>query len=248
MSRRCLSNAIGCLLLVLLLSSRLIAQKDNLPFPAFEKITTRQGLSGDEVYRMTQDKMGFLWFLTGNGLNRFDGYTFKIFDYNPLDSNSILNNLFFSLKPDQRGLLWMNSESRGIYSFNPLTGLFRNYRNQSKNKNSLASDQTEDLVIDKKGNVWIATMRGLDKLDPATDCFTHFIHSDKDKSRISNSRIFSMCLDEDDNLWMVTGRPGIDYFDTQTGKLIRHFDFGSSDKPGEDWTSVHTYEVNTWLR
>ena len=245
MSRRCLSNAIGCLLLVLLLSSRLIAQKDNLPFPAFEKITTRQGLSGDEVYRMTQDKMGFLWFLTGNGLNRFDGYTFKIFDYNPLDSNSILNNLFFSLKPDQRGLLWMNSESRGIYSFNPLTGLFRNYRNQSKNKNSLASDQTEDLVIDKKGNVWIATMRGLDKLDPATDCFTHFIHSDKDKSRISNSRIFSMCLDEDDNLWMVTGRPGIDYFDTQTGKLIRHFDFGSSDKPGEDWTSVHTYEVNT---
>ncbi|HKC37543.1 MAG TPA: two-component regulator propeller domain-containing protein, partial [Chitinophagaceae bacterium] len=245
MSRHCLFNAIGSLLLILLLSSDLIAQKDQFPFPAFEKITTRQGLSDNEVYQVTQDKMGFIWFLTNNGLNRYDGYSFKTYDYNPLDSNSMSANLFFSLKPDLRGLLWMNTESSGIYSFNPLTGLFHNYRNKPKNKNSLADDRTQDLAIDKKGNVWIATMSGLDKLDPVTNSFTHYVHSDNDKSGISHNKIFSICIDEDDNLWMVTGTPGIDYFNTQTGKLIRHFDFGSSDNPGEDWSSAHPYEVNT---
>jgi len=245
MGRHCLFKTFGCLLLISFLSLKLIAQNDAFPFPAFEKITTRQGLSDNEVYRMTQDKMGFLWFLTNNGLNRYDGYAFKIYDYNPLDSNSILANGFYSLKPDRRGLLWMNSESSGIYSFNPVTGLFHNYRNKPKNKNSLASDQTQDLVIDKKGNVWIATMNGLDKLDPSATCFTHYVHSDNEKSGISHNKIFSICLDEDDNLWMVTGTPGIDYFNTQTGKLIRHFDFGSSDNPVEDWSSVHSYEVST---
>jgi ligand-binding sensor domain-containing protein len=187
-----------------------IAQDKSFPFPPFEKITTSQGLSDNEVHRMTQDKMGFLWFLTNNGLNRYDGYNFKIYDYNPLDSNSISANLFFSLKQDLRGLLWMNTESSGIYSFNPLTRLFYNYRNKPKNKNSLADDQTQDLAIDKKGNVWIATMSGLDKLDPVTNSFTHYVHSDNDKSGISHNKIFSICIDEDDNLWMVTGTPGID--------------------------------------
>ena len=66
-----------------------------------------------------QDKQGFVWLLTSNGLNRFDGYTFKIYDYNPSDSNSIAAGLFYSLEQDKNGILWMNSESQGIYSFNP---------------------------------------------------------------------------------------------------------------------------------
>ena len=245
MSHRCLSNSMGCLLLVQLLSSSLIAQKDNFPFPAFEKITTQHGLSDNEVYRVTQDKMGFLWFLASNGLNRYDGYTFKIYDYNPKDSNSITSNLFYSLEEDQKGLLWMNSESNGIYSFNPLTGLFVNYRSDPKSKNSLSNSQTTDLAVDKKGNVWIATVSGLDRLDPVTGSFTHYLHSEKGGPVISNNRIYSITIDEDDNLWLVTGSPGIDYFNTHTGKLIRHFEFGSSANPDQDYWSNHTYNVYT---
>ncbi|HEX7846615.1 MAG TPA: two-component regulator propeller domain-containing protein [Chitinophagaceae bacterium] len=232
-------------MLLLLLSPKLIAQKDAFPFPAFEKITTRQGLSDNSVYRVTQDKMGFLWFLTFNGLNRYDGYSFRIYDYDPKDSNSITANFFYSLEQDPKGLLWMNSESNGIYSFNPQTGLFVNYRNDPKNRNSLVSNQTTDLAVDKDGNIWIATSSGLDKLNPATKTFTHFVHSEKSNSVISDNRVYSITIDEDDNLWLVTGNPGIDYFNTHTGKLIRHFDFGSSENPDEDYWSNHTYSVNT---
>jgi Signal transduction histidine kinase len=229
-----------------------MAQDKSFPFPPFEKLTTRQGLSDNEVYQVTQDKMGFIWILTHNGLNRYDGYSFKTYDYNPLDSNSITTGYFYSLEQDARGLLWMNSQTHGIYSFNPVTGLFNNYRHEPNNTNSLADDQTTQLVIDKKGNIWIGTMNGLDKLEPATKQFTHFTAHEKRNEVISNNKVFSISIDEDDNLWLVTGSPGIDYFNTKTGKLIRHFDFGSSDNPGDDWQN-HPYEVcrgkngNMWI-
>ncbi len=229
-----------------------MAQDKSFPFPPFEKLSTRQGLSDNEVYQVIQDKMGFIWVLTYNGLNRYDGYSFKTYDYNPIDSNSITAGYFYSLEQDARGLLWMNSLTHGIYSFNPVTGLFNNYRHEPNNANSLADDQATQLVIDKKGNIWIGTMNGLDKLEPATKQFTHFTAHGKRNEVISNNKVFSISIDEDDNLWLVTGSPGIDYFNTRTGKLIRHFDIGSSNDPADDWQN-HLYEVcagkngNMWI-
>ena len=251
MSRTSLSKIFVCLLFILL-SVNLLAQDNSFPFPPFEKLTTRQGLSDNEVYQVTQDKMGFIWILTYNGLNRYDGYSFKIYDYNVKDSNSISANYFYSLEQDPKSLLWMNSETNGIYSFNQVTGLFYNYRHGPKNKNSLADDQTSQLVVDKKGNIWIGTMSGLDKLETATKQFTHFTSGETKDAGISNNKVYSISIDEDDNLWLVTGSHGIDYFNTKTGRLIRHFDFGSSDNPGDDWGN-HLYEVcagkngNMWI-
>ena len=91
---------------VLLFSASLPAQDISFPFPPFEKLTTRQGLSDNEVYQVTQDKMGFIWILTHNGLNRYDGYSFKTYDYNPLDSNSISAGIFYSLEQDPNGLFY----------------------------------------------------------------------------------------------------------------------------------------------
>ena len=56
------------LLQFILSSFYLLTQKNLFPFPPFEKITTRQGLSDNEVYQVMQDKQGFIWLLTGNGL------------------------------------------------------------------------------------------------------------------------------------------------------------------------------------
>jgi len=250
---RCLSNAFGCLLLLLLIPSNLIAQKDQFPFPVFEKITTSQGLSSNGIDKILQDRQGFLWFITGSGLNRYDGYNFKNYGYDASDSNSIAHGLFYSLVQDKNGLLWINSENDGIYSFDPQKEKFVNYRNDLGNANSLADDLTQGLVTDKKGNVWIATHNGLDKFEPSANHFTHYNHRDNDSTTISDNKIFSICTDEEDNLWLTTGKPGIDYFNSHTGKLIRHFSFGSSATPVEDWSSPHTYGVfkgrngNVWI-
>lgn len=252
MSRRYLFKSIFYLH-VLLLPANLPAQDKSFPFPPFEKLTTRQGLSDNEVYQVTQDKMGFIWVLAHNGLNRYDGYSFKNYEYNPQDSNSITGGLFYSLEQDSKGLLWLNTETNGIYSFNPVTGIFYKYRNVPNNSNTLADDQTTQLVIDKKDNIWIGTMSGLDKLEPATKRFTHFTSGEKKDAGISNNKVYSVSIDEDDNLWLVTASPGIDYFNTKRGKLIRHFDFGSSDNPFDDYWQNHLYGIcsgkngNMWI-
>ena len=242
MGRRYLFKTCICLY-IHLFSADLLAQKDNFPFQQFERITKEDGLSGNSVYEVLQDKKGFLWFLTGSGLNRYDGYNFKIYDYDPADSNSFSGGLFYSLVQDKNGLLWFNNETDGISSFNPSTEKFFHYRNNTKDKNSLVDDQTTGLVADKAGNIWIATQSGLDKLDPRSNTFTHITHQQNKETSLSNNFISAITIDEDDNLWLVTAEPGLDYFNTQTQKLIQHFNFGSSSNPIEDW-NIHPYRAN----
>ena len=251
MNRLCLFKSI-LYLHVLSFSANLLAQKDNFPFQQFERITTDNGLSHKEVYEVIQDKMGFLWFLTGNGLNRYDGYNFKTYSYDPADSNSLTAGWFYSLVQDKNGILWMNGDAEGIFSFNPVTEKFLHFRNNPKNKNSLQDDRTAGLVADQKGNIWIATQTGLDKLDPLTNTFTHITHESNKETNLSNNYFSAIAIDEEDNLWLATANPGLDYFNTITQKLIQHFDIGSSPDPREDW-NIHPYAAdvgrngNIWI-
>src|SRR5690606_37335574 len=80
----------------------------------FDQIGLEQGLSQSTVYAITQDKYGFMWFGTQDGLNRFDGYSFLIFKNNPDDSNSISNNNIKALLFDSRGALWIGTEGGGL--------------------------------------------------------------------------------------------------------------------------------------
>jgi ligand-binding sensor domain-containing protein/signal transduction histidine kinase len=232
-----------CLFTTLFIGVNALTQKNLFPFPAFEKISSDNGLSYNEVCKVLQDKQGFLWFLTGNGLNQFDGYNFKIYTYDPKDCNSITGGWFYSLEQDKNGVLWMNSESDGIYSFNPVTEKFCSYRHHSQNKNSLVDDRTEGLVIDSEGNIWIATQTGLDKLQPKTSTFTHITHKPYKQTGLSNNYITAITIDEQDNLWLVTATPGIDYFNTRTEQLIEHLNLGSSGDPVADW-NIHPYGAN----
>ncbi|MBT8386863.1 MAG: hypothetical protein KJO12_05580, partial [Ignavibacteria bacterium] len=67
---------------------------------SFEKFSTEQGLSQNSIMRILQDSRGFLWICTYDGLNRYDGYQFKIFKNIPGDSTSISNNKILSICED----------------------------------------------------------------------------------------------------------------------------------------------------
>src|SRR6266446_8258793 len=109
-----LSFAFCCLLF-----SRILAQESSFPIQHFERITTEQGLSNNSVRKILQDKKGFLWFLTFNGLDRYDGYTFKNYSYSPEHSQYIMPGYFSGMDEDSSGIIWLGSNVAGIYSFNP---------------------------------------------------------------------------------------------------------------------------------
>src|SRR6186713_714517 len=77
--RMLLQNSL--LFVCLFLASSLYAMNPGLPFTRIEHFTTENGLSNNNVYKLMEDKKGFLWVATAYGLNRYDGYTFKKYTY-----------------------------------------------------------------------------------------------------------------------------------------------------------------------
>ena len=94
--------------------------QDNL---RFEHFTSENGLSENFVYTVYQDKKGFLWVGTHDGLNRYDGYGFKKFRHDPADSNSLPDNTIYSICEDKQGNIWMGTNA-GLCKYDPSTGRF----------------------------------------------------------------------------------------------------------------------------
>lgn len=93
-------------------------------FSGYEAISTAQGLSQGLINDIIQDKEGFIWIATKGGLNRYDGYTFKVFTNDPQDTNSISSNSLSSLLEDRKGRLWIGTYDGGVNVYNKKTGRF----------------------------------------------------------------------------------------------------------------------------
>src|SRR6185436_13771271 len=111
----------------------LLAQKkeDPFPFTQIQYYGTEQGLSSDNVWYVTQDSLGFLWFITRNGLNRFDGSSFRSWSYKANDSNSLSIGQYWGLTEDKNGVLWIaGTTAQVLYSFDSKQEKFSVYRHQ----------------------------------------------------------------------------------------------------------------------
>ncbi len=112
----------------------------------FKHYQVENGLSNNTVYACVQDKQGFLWFGTKDGLNRFDGYTFKTFRHDNGNKKSIGNNFIQTLYLDKKGILWIGTAA-GIYNYNAQDESFIPIKTASAN-------EVRCIVNDKYGNCW----------------------------------------------------------------------------------------------
>jgi ligand-binding sensor domain-containing protein/class 3 adenylate cyclase/HD superfamily phosphodiesterase len=106
----------------------LYAQKNNF---SFDHLGLREGLSQSYVNRIVQDKQGFMWFATQDGLNKYDGYHFKVYKNSPKENNSLSNNYINDLTVDSDGNLWIATDN-GLNMFDPVTEQFKMFQLQSK--------------------------------------------------------------------------------------------------------------------
>ena len=117
----------------------------------FRHYTNKQGLSHNTVYCALQDKKGFMWFGTDDGLNRFDGHQFRIYRYNSFEPESLPNDRIISLFEDSTGRIWVCTYSHTCYydyqtdAFHPLT--FSDSNN--------TPEYFQQIREDKKGNLWL---------------------------------------------------------------------------------------------
>ena len=110
----------------------------------FEHLTTEQGLSQGRVTGIVQDRQGFMWFGTHAGLNKYDGYDFKVYYPDPDDANSLAPGFIWALHEDVAGMLWIGT-SGGLNRFDPATETFTHFRHEADNPASLSYDYVWSL-------------------------------------------------------------------------------------------------------
>ena len=127
------------LLVILVLLSNSYAQESNINFTHYQ---LDQGLSDNNVTSITQDKQGFIWVATDNGLNRFDGYNFKVYRNNAKDRSSLPSDYVNAVYVDTSGVLWV-ATNKGLAKYNPNTDDFTIYQHNPNLPNSISNNSVQ---------------------------------------------------------------------------------------------------------
>ena len=149
-----MKNAYSLILLILVLAFPIYPQSENIKF---RHLTSDDGLSQNFVSCILQDQKGFMWFGTKDGLNRYDGYSFVVYQHDPFDTTSISDNFITSLFEDSRGYLWVGTLNGGLNLFERETETFHHIRYSSNISKTINSEEIKSIIEDSKGNIWIGT-------------------------------------------------------------------------------------------
>jgi ligand-binding sensor domain-containing protein/signal transduction histidine kinase len=141
----------------------------------FEHLSLEQGLSQSVVNVIFQDSKGFLWIGTEDGLNRYDGYSFKVYRPEAEGENSLSDRWITSIQEDGKGFIWIGTRQGGLNRFDPRSGLFTVYKHDSGDDSSLSDNHVNTLFVDGDGALWVGTELDLDRFDSESDSFIHYI-------------------------------------------------------------------------
>lgn len=117
----------------------------------FRTLDIRNGLSQNTVCQILQDRQGFVWFGTKDGLNRYDGISFRIYKK---ENSGLGKNYITSLHEDRQGNIWIGTDG-GVFVYNPVQDTFTAFCEPS-DKGTVVKEFVNMIRGDEKGNVWMA--------------------------------------------------------------------------------------------
>ncbi|GAB3312896.1 diguanylate cyclase domain-containing protein [Haliea atlantica] len=184
----------------------------------YDRFGRDQGMPSDTVWVARQDPDGYLWLGTKNGLVRFDGKRFTLF--NKQNQPAMRSNDIRDIEVAEDGSLWLATYGGGV--------LHRDGRDLSvlDKTHGLADDIVHDIHLSANGDIWFATSGGVSRLRDGE--FASWHHADG----LTDNRVFRIAEDAGGGLWFATLTNGVSYFD---GKRFRNYTEGQ----GLDSTQVH---------
>ena len=187
---------------------------------SFTRIDINQGLSHNQVHCIYKDSQGFIWVGTNSGLNRFDGYTFKIFKHIPSDSASLTDNRIQRIFEDNNGKLWISLMPSYII-YDPANEKFSS-DNELFHKNiEVPTSSITRILKDNSGNIWfICDQPGVYRYSAATDSVIHLKYRTDDSTSISSNPIASIITDSRGYIWVLGFYGILEKVDPETFKVI----------------------------
>ncbi|MCY4216087.1 MAG: response regulator [Flavobacteriaceae bacterium] len=189
--------------------------------PSFQKISTKEGLSQSSVIDMIQDKDGFLWFGTRDGLNKYDGNRFKTYYYRFENQESLSNNWITSLLQDSQGGIWAGTRNGLNYHDSEKDVFLR--LTESQQGHDLGKQEIWDMVSEDGAHIWVATNSGLYLLNVKTKETQRLIYEKGNDNSLSSNSVRGLLRDGEENLWISTDQ-GIDRYNLKNKKL-EHFEY-----------------------
>lgn len=209
---------------------------------SFQNYTTRNGLSTNKINSVLQDKLGFLWFATEDGLNRFDGHEFKVYRNIPGDSLSISSNNIWSIFEDDNGDIWIGTKTGELNRYNYKSDSFSRWKidNRYNEENGITS-----IFIDSNKNIWLGTYRnGLYLFNAVNGSFKNWNYNPNDPDGISNNYITKIVQDLNGHFWISTYN-GLNKFEPRNlNKPFTKFYHKPNDKESIDNNLVWSVSIS----
>ncbi len=204
----------------------------------FHQLTMQHGLSSDRIVEVLQDKEGFYWIATEDGVNRFDGSNVKVFRHNKNDSLTLSHNHCTDLMEDSKGNIWVATLD-GLSCFIKEKEIFKRYYLAHP---AFANDRLNwirEITEDGEGNIWIAAF-GLWKLNLATNEFSYFYIQDASPEKSATRALSKVQYDKRLNGIWCDPIGSIGFFDIKKSSF-----FFNGNNP-HNWTVLNIGEYSDY--
>lgn len=185
----------------------------------FNHLTTLEGLSNNTVHFVYQDRKGFMWFGTDDGLNMFDGYDFTIFKYNSTDPGSLSSNSVFELLEDSKGQMWV-AASNGVDLFLREKLCFKHIPFIDKDIEDPFYSYTRAILEDRAGNIIIANSVGVFIYDTLKQGFVRFLKNIAHYGPSQHDGIRAMLIDNSNRIWIGSVGYGLFGYDLTKHEVV----------------------------
>jgi PAS domain S-box-containing protein len=210
----------------------------------FFHVSVDQGLSQSTVQAIMQDHVGFLWFGTEEGLNRYDGYGFVVFKHDAADPHSLPDNVVSALFEDKQRRMWVGTE-HGLCLFDWRTATFTSV--------TAVRDRVAAITETSDGTVWVAAVGGgLYLLRANATAFASYVPVPNDATSIASFQVAALLQDHRQQLWVGTRNAGVDRFEPagNFGRFIHYRHIAgdpSSLSHDEVWGLAEDREGQLWV-
>lgn len=190
----------------------------------FEHLSVEDGISVNETLVVLQDRLGYLWFGTKSGLNRYDGREFSVYKHDPNEPNSLSDDWILALHEDDEGMIWIGTLNGGLDRYDPVSNQYTNFIHDPDKPDSLSHNEVLTIFEDSDHNLWFGTRNGLNRLNDDGETFTHYQLDSNNPQNQSVETILSIAETHDGSLWVGTDGIGLARFDRlrQSHTLLSH--------------------------
>ncbi|MFB3854444.1 MAG: two-component regulator propeller domain-containing protein [Vicinamibacterales bacterium] len=210
-------------LVALLLAAQPASLGAQPPTLVFKHLSIEQGLSESIVNEIGQDRHGFMWFVTEDGLNLFDGYSFEVFKHDAADPTSLSHNEIKCIFEDREGIIWIGTFYRGLERFDPAAKRFTHFQHDPRDPLSISNDIVWAVLEDRESRLWVGTGGGgLNLMDRAKGTFAAFRSDPADPATLGSDDVRVLHQDKAGMLWIGTAGGGLNRMDPATRRITRY--------------------------